>query len=280
MKKLTTLFILLALTAGTAFAQSNDSIERQKQQDALLKQQQNEQQELQKQQQKEQMKQQKTEAKQVAKEQERKDKRASWGRNAHLSLDLFVGSTCAMPLIGDDNIYSAAGANLGLDVNYHYPIGKRWDVSVGLGYRATLLSYEYATKCVDAEGTALGTFPEAGYWSASPTVTIHTFQVPIRLAYVSKKDKELFLGVNLGYNFSSSFTLERILPADNSVSTSQSVANPTMLNRFRCDLVIGIQTRRGLFLPGCEIYFNLAPTYIEGVETEGRIHEFGVRLAL
>ena len=54
MKKFYILLIAMALTAGTAFAQSNDSIERAKQQEALLKQQQKEQQELLKQQQKEQ----------------------------------------------------------------------------------------------------------------------------------------------------------------------------------------------------------------------------------
>ena len=56
MKKFYILLIAMALTAGTAFAQSNDSIERAKQQEALLKQQQKEQQELLKQQQKEQQK--------------------------------------------------------------------------------------------------------------------------------------------------------------------------------------------------------------------------------
>ena len=56
MKKFYILLIALALTAGAAYAQSNDSIERAKQQEALLKQQQKEQQELMKQQQKEQEK--------------------------------------------------------------------------------------------------------------------------------------------------------------------------------------------------------------------------------
>ena len=50
MKKLYILLIALALTAGTAYAQSNDSIERAKQQEALLKQQQKEQEALLKQQ--------------------------------------------------------------------------------------------------------------------------------------------------------------------------------------------------------------------------------------
>ena len=54
MKKFYILLIAMALTAGTAYAQSNDSIERAKQQEALMKQQQKEQEELLKQQQKEQ----------------------------------------------------------------------------------------------------------------------------------------------------------------------------------------------------------------------------------
>ena len=74
MKKFYILLIAMALTAGTAFAQSNDSIERAKQQEALIKQQQKEQQELLEQQRKEQEKLMKEQQKAAQKEQEERMK--------------------------------------------------------------------------------------------------------------------------------------------------------------------------------------------------------------
>ena len=74
MKKFYILLIAMFLTAGAAYAQSNDSIERAKQQEALLKQQQKEQQELLKQQQKEQEALQKEQQKAAQKAQEERMK--------------------------------------------------------------------------------------------------------------------------------------------------------------------------------------------------------------
>ena len=74
MKKFYILLIAMALTAGTAFAQSNDSIERAKQQQELLKQQQKQQEELLKQQQKEQERLMKEQQKAAQKEQEERIK--------------------------------------------------------------------------------------------------------------------------------------------------------------------------------------------------------------
>lgn len=74
MKKFYILLIAMALTAGAAFAQSNDSIERAKQQEALIKQQQKEQQELLEQQRKEQEKLMKEQQKAAQKAQEERMK--------------------------------------------------------------------------------------------------------------------------------------------------------------------------------------------------------------
>ena len=74
MKKFYIFLIAMALTAGTAFAQSNDSIERAKQQQELLKQQQKQQEELLKQQQKEQERLMKEQQKAAQKEQEERIK--------------------------------------------------------------------------------------------------------------------------------------------------------------------------------------------------------------
>ena len=71
--------VAMALMGGTVFAQSNDSLERAKQQEALMKQQQKEQQELLKQQQKEQeqlQKEQQRAEEKLQKEQQREEEKA------------------------------------------------------------------------------------------------------------------------------------------------------------------------------------------------------------
>ena len=285
MKKFYILLIAMFLTAGAAYAQSNDSIERAKQQEALLKQQQKEQQELLKQQQKEQealQKEQQKEAEKAAKKEqdrikreqvkaenkakaeqkkaEKKRKRqehyAAWGRHPNFTADPYVSIVSARRIYTKNSLYNSVGANVGVVFDYHRPIAKRWDFNVGIGYRFTYLTYSHLFNQADVDkGITLNSF--AGKEQSRQYSTIF---VPIKLSHINKdNDHGWYIGVAPGFNF------------------PKKTAEGAKFNQFRVDASIGTQSRWLIFSPGTEIYFNLLPTYTSG---NTKIHEFGIRFVL
>lgn len=310
MKKIFTIAFALCLTTGAVMAQSNDSLERAKQQEALQKQQQKEQQELQKQQQKEQadlLKEQqkaaekaqkdqakaeqkalkdeadrqkreeakaaneaRAEQKKLEKKQKRAENLAAWGRKNHFSIDPFAGLVYSQRSFKGDSPYNSWGVSLGLDVNYHYPIAKRWDFNVGLGYRYTLYSYNHALK-FDTTGATV--IKKNNYDGNVPTASVSTIEVPFKLSHVSKDNKdEIYLGLVPAFNISTSVTYE--LANGTSITNSEL----KLRNGFRLDVVLGKQSKWSVFAPGVQAYFNLMPTYVNDLNVP--IHEFGIRLAL
>ena len=304
MKKFYILLIAMALTAGAGYAQSNDSIERAKQQQELLKQQQKEQEELLKQQQKEQEKLQKEQQKAAQKEQEerikeqqklqkeqqkeaekaakkeqdrikreqvkaenkakaeqkkaeRKRKREEhyrvWGRSPRLSADPSVGFLFNRRMLGNNSLYNGMGYNLGLVFDYHRPIARRWDFNIGLGYRYTTYVYSHKFSADKISDLTVDDF-----YGTEFTNAMHTVVLPIKLSHINKDNEHgYYLGVTPGFNL-------------NKVN---------YINRFRCDVAVGSQTKWLIFSSGVEFYYNLLPTFV-GVEQKGRIHEFGIRFTL
>lgn len=313
MKKIFTIVCILCLTAGAVMAQSNDSLERAKQQEALLKQQQKEQQALQKQQQKEQaelQKEQQKAAEIAQKEQakaeekalkdeadrqkreeakaankaraeqkkiEKKQKRAAnldaWGRKNRISADPFVGLINSQRSFKGDNLYNSWGVSFGLDVNYHYPIAKRWDLNVGLGYRYSLYAYNHALT-FGQNGARI--YNKNNYDGNVPTASVSTIEVPVKLSHVSKDNKdEIYLGLVPALNIATNFTYETMNAGKLESNTKSDLK---LLNSFRMEVVLGKQSKWSIFAPGVQAYFNLMPAYVESLNAP--IHEFGIRLAL
>lgn len=278
----------MALMGGTVFAQSNDSLERAKQQEALMKQQQKEQQELLKQQQKEQeqlqkeqqraeeklqKEQQREEEKALKKEQDRqkreqvkaenerkaaekkaakKAKRqenyAKWGRKPGFTADPYASALIDRRVYTQNSLYNSVGINLGVNFNYRRPIAKRMDFNIGLGYRQSMYYYSHLKGA------------ETDFTAKEENKTIGTVVLPISLSFINKDNQHgWYLGVTPGFNLKN-------------VS-----AEGAAFNRFRCDAVIGTQNRWLIFAPGTELYFNLAPTYTSG---DTKIHEIGIRFNL
>ncbi len=289
MKKFYILLVAMALSAGAAFAQSDDEIQRQqealqkqqqKEQQDLLRQQQKEQEELQRQQAKEEARMQKeaekarqeeikkeedrqkreqakaqNEARKAQKAAEKKAKRAEhyaqWGRKPGFTADPSVSALLDRRMYGQNNYYNAVGANIGITFDYHRPIARRWDFNIGLGYRYTLFCYSH----VGILGDGITTSSYNGKEATSATSTI---LVPIKLSHLNKDNKHgWYLGVTPGFMLST--------PEHN-------------MNRFRFDLSVGTQNRWLIFAPGTELYFNLMPTYASG--PQNKIHEIGVRFTL
>lgn len=285
--------VAMALMGGTVFAQSNDSLERAKQQEALMKQQQKEQQELLKQQQKEQeqlqkeqqraeeklqKEQQREEEKALKKEQDRqkreqvkaenerkaaekkaakKAKRqenyAKWGRKPGFTADPYASILTDRRIYTQNSLYNSVGANLGVTFDYHRPIAKRWDFNIGIGYRHTMYYYSHLFGAGD-------TITLNSFNGKEENRTYGTIVVPIKLSHLNKDNQHgWYLGVTPGFNL------------------KKLSAEGAKFNRFRCDVAIGTQNRWLIFAPGAEVYFNLLPTYTSG---NTKIHEFGIRFTL
>lgn len=284
MNKIYILLVAMALSAGTVFAQSEDEIQRQqqalqqqqqKEQQELLKQQQKEQEELRKQQAKEEARMEKerqkaqeeelkkeqdrqkreeakaiNDAKKKQKEAEKKAKReaqyAKWGRKPGFTADPYAGALIARRMYGQNSLFNAVGANIGVDFQYHRPIASRWDFNIGLGYRYNIYCYSHLM----GASTDFNGKEEIRNKGA--------IAIPIKLAHISKDNQH---GWYVG--------------ATPAIAIG---ANPIQFdyNLFRCDITVGSQNRWLIFAPGTELFFNILPTYSMG---DKKIHEIGVRFS-
>lgn len=291
MKKFYILLVAMAISVGTVFAQSDDEIQRQqeallkqqqKEQQDLIRQQQREQEELQKQQAKEEARMQKeqekarqdeikkeqdrqkreqtkaeNEARKEAKAAEKKAKRAEhyaqWGRKPGFTADPYASALLDRRIYTKNSLYNSVGINLGVTFEYHRPIARRMDVNIGLGYRQSMYYYSHLF-AANATITADQLNGDEQHRSFG------TIVLPLKMVFVNKDNKHgSYIGVTPGINLQKTY------------------AENAKFNAFRFDLAIGTQTRWLIFAPGTELYFNLVPTYATG---DTKIHEIGVRFTL
>ncbi len=284
MKKLYILLLALFFSAGTIFAQNEDELlkKQQQEQQELLLQQQKEQERLQKQQQKEEERLAKEQAKAkeeaakkeqdrikreqtkeqnaIRKEQKKAEKKArhqqnyaKWNRKPNFTADPYATILTARRAYGTNNLFNAVGFNLGAIIDYHHPIAKRWDANIGLGYRYTNCFYSHLDKGV------------ADFDGQEQTRSYSSIVLPIKLSFIGKdNDHGWYLGIAPGLNF----------------GFSKALPDKAQFNQYRCDIILGTQSRWLIFSPGMEVYFNLLPTYSTSNQNEGRIHEFGIRFNL
>lgn len=307
MKKFYIFLIAMALTAGTAFAQSNDSIERAKQQEALLKQQQKEQQDLLKQQQKEQEKlqreQQKAEQKaqeERIKEQERlrKEEQKEAEKAAKKEQDRIKREQ-----VKAENKAKAEQkkAEKKRKRQEHYQAWNRFpnftaDPSVTiLGNRRMYtqnsfynstganvgITFDYHRPIAKRWDFNIGIGYRFTYLTYSHLFTKTEFDNGItRSSFNGKEEHKMFSTIVLPIKLSH-------INKDNDhgwylgvvpgINLKKLNAEGAQFNQFRCDIAIGTQSRWLIFSPGTEIYFNLVPTYKNG---DTKIHEFGIRFVL
>ena len=232
--------------------------ERAKEQEKLIKEQQKEQEKaLKKEQDRQKREQAKAEQKirqqqkKAEKERKRQEHYAAWGRKPSFTADPSVSMLTDRRIYGQNNYYNSISANLGVTFDYHRPIARRWDFNIGLGYRYTIFCYSHLGIIGDGITTA-------SYDVKESTTSTNTIILPIKLSHINKDNEHgWYVGIVPGVMF------------------NKPVYN---MNRFRCDLAIGTQSRWFIFSPGTEVYLNLLPTYKSGVQN--KIHEFGIRFSL
>ena len=304
MKKFYILLIAMFLTAGAAYAQSNDSIERAKQQEALLKQQQKEQQELLKQQQKEQEALQKEQQKAAQKAQEermkeqqklQKEQQKEAEKAAKKEQDRIKREQ-----VKAENKAKAEQkkAEKKRKRQEHYAAWGRHPNFTADPYVSIVSARRIYTKnsLYNSVGANVGVVfdyhrPIAKRWDFN--VGIGYRYTYLTYSHLFSKNDTIdinsFSGTEKSRHFNTIFVPIKLshINKDNDhgwyigvapgFNFPKRYAEGAKFNQFRVDASIGTQSRWLIFSPGTEIYFNLLPTYTSG---NTKIHEFGIRFVL
>ena len=304
MKKFYILLIAMFLTAGAAYAQSNDSIERAKQQEALLKQQQKEQQELLKQQQKEQEALQKEQQKAAQKAQEermkeqqklQKEQQKEAEKAAKKEQDRIKREQ-----VKAENKAKAEQkkAEKKRKRQEHYAAWGRHPNFTADPYVSIVSARRIYTKnsLYNSVGANVGVVfdyhrPIAKRWDFN--VGIGYRYTYLTYSHLFSKNDTIdinsFSGTEKSRHFNTIFVPIKLshINKDNDhgwyigvapgFNFPKKTAEGAKFNQFRVDASIGTQSRWLIFSPGTEIYFNLLPTYTSG---NTKIHEFGIRFVL
>lgn len=304
MKKFYILLIAMALTAGTAFAQSNDSIERAKQQQELLKQQQKQQEELLKQQQKEQERLMKEQQKAAQKEQEERIKeqqklQKEQQKEAEKAAKKEQDRIKREQIKAENKVKAEQKkAERKRKKQEHYAAWGRSprltaDPSASFLFNRRLLG---RNSLYNGMGYCLGFVfdyhvPIARRWDFNIGLGYRYTTYAYSHKFSSDKIEELTVDDFYGKEITNALHTV-VLPLkishiskDNErglylgVTPGFNINKISYINRFRCDLSVGSQQKFLIFSAGWELYYNLLPTFV-GVEQKGRIHEFGVRFVL
>ena len=304
MKKFYILLIAMFLTAGAAYAQSNDSIERAKQQEALLKQQQKEQQELLKQQQKEQEALQKEQQKAAQKAQEermkeqqklQKEQQKEAEKAAKKEQDRIKREQ-----VKAENKAKAEQkkAEKKRKRQEHYAAWGRHPNFTADPYVSIVSARRIYTKnsLYNSVGANVGVVfdyhrPIAKRWDFN--IGIGYRYTYLTYSHLFSKNDTIdinsFSGTEKSRHFNTIFVPIKLshINKDNDhgwyigvapgFNFPKLTAEGAKFNQFRVDASIGTQSRWLIFSPGTEIYFNLLPTY---TSVNTKIHEFGIRFVL
>lgn len=208
----------------------------------------------------------------------RAERREAIGRSGRISFDPIFG--VAEHQRDHEMLYSGLNYNLGLDVVYHYPLRKRWDLNVGLGYHLNWLSLRNNAQFIDT-ANRLATYTPLTYLNEKCTFNWGQLQLPILLSHVNAdKNREFYLGVRLGFTLSSKYT-HFFYTSESTHNTQETEITPgKQINKFNCRVVLGFQKKKFLFFsPGAELFFDLTPT-ITAPLYPAEVRSFGINIKI
>lgn len=189
-----------------------------------------------------------------------------------LSIDPMVGVNTGTNIFKLNDMGRSAGAHAALYANLHYPIGRQSNVTVGLGYR---IGYTQFANSVQSGQNGLIPYPNANWLRHYAEAATGSIQLPVMINSHGPRRRGISFGFNMGFNVTSKFANVRIDAAGGRIRNT--VRNPELFRTFRCDVVLGLNRRMGVFTPGWYLTYNLMPTYIDGMR---KAHEFGISIAL
>lgn len=181
---------------------------------------------------------------------------------------------------GGSSLLNASNVEPGVNFDIHIPVSKKCDIDLGVGYIFSIMQYQYPL-VLDAQSRPVFGMPESFYSMDYSMMYRHIIQVPLSVSVVTpEREVRWSFGVAPGYVLGSRLDYSAYNPVTD-VTTKERAYDLDFINRFRCEFFFGMQGRASkLIYPGCQLYINLAPTYIYGLEDRGRIHEFGIRIIL
>ena len=209
-----------------------------------------------------------------------------YGRKGSVTFDPGVTLFFARTASARQNLCNGFGFNANAELIYHHPLSSKVDITGGIGYRYSRHIFDHD---IYFDGMDVRLNPGDGMRSI-PSLTSHTVYLPIRMTLVvpstnpfpkpaSVTATEWYIGIAPGLSVASQFSFRHV-EADGSVSDNHTTDKVQSRNNFRLDLLLGYDHRWLIFATGLELYFNIIPTFKEGVETTAQIHEFGLRLHL
>lgn len=163
----------------------------------------------------------------------------------------------------------------------HWPLSRRFDLSVGLGFRLTHIALHNSVQ-FDTASSALTGYNLDGWRAYSCWLTQRSLVVPVRINVVTNQDYSVYLGANLVYQMNNTFNYERMAENDSWTPVDElAMNNIETVGTWKVEVAVGMTYPLWWILRwGWEVYYSLTPTFDTSIPHAPATHEFGIRLNL
>lgn len=211
----------------------------------------------------------------------REQRKAEIGRGLRWEFAPAVGLGGNTYLGHRGDAYSHHSFDFGGALLVHWPLSRRFDLSIGLGFRLTHIALHNSVQFDTASGQFVG-YDLTGWRGYRNWTTDRSIYVPLRVNVVTNQDYSVYLGLNLAYRMGNTFTYERM--AENDIWTpvdELAMSNIETLGQWRIEVAVGMTYPLWWILRwGWEVYYSLTPTFDTSIPHAPTTHEFGIRLNL
>ncbi len=220
-------------------------------------------------------------ARKEARRVKREQRKAEIGRGLRFELAPNLGISGNTYLGHRGDAYSHHSFDIGGALLMHWPLSRRFDLSIGLGYRLTHTALHNSVQFDTASGQLVG-YDLTGWRGYRNWTTDRSIYVPMRVNVVTNQDYSVYLGLNLAYRLGNTFTYERMAENDTWTPVDElAMNNIETLGHWRIEVAVGMTYPLWWILRwGWEVYYSLTPTFNTSLPNVPTTHEFGLRLNL
>ena len=204
---------------------------------------------------------------------------ADRGLRVELDIPFGYGNNTYIGHSGDP--YKNFDWDLGAQLIFHFPLNHRWDISGGAGFRFRWYHFPNSIH-FDTTTLLISGHTPTDWRSYSCLIVTRSIYVPLRIAIVTNRMTDIYLGFNLAYTLSNSFYYDQMGADDESHPVADlNMNNIEAIRKFRAEVAVGMSWPLWwIFSGGWELYYTLTPTFDTGIAGTPSIHEFGLRLTL
>lgn len=196
-----------------------------------------------------------------------------------LDLPFGIGSNSYLSHGGSE--YSNHKWDIGATALFHLPLNYRWELAAGAGFRFSWYHFHNSVQFDTATLLMTGYTPTDWHSYSCGTIT-RSVVVPLRVAVVTNRKTEIYLGCTFAYDVSNSFYYAQV-GLDDEVHNigALDMNNIDAFRKLHIELAVGMSWPLWwIFSGGWELYYGLTPTFDTGIQGTPSIHEFGVRVTL